>query len=226
MGEMLVEGQQGQSSASTDDQDVKSARQFCRRILLFTLAALVVREILAGRTVLLTELPIPIKWASYLVGLALGGILARKLITIAKSQDQIFKGAIVAVALIPLSVVTSSYLGRWIFEVAAFANSTVPKHDMEVRIMEILPKGRSWGYRAQAMAYPDSREIDIFVTGRLYDRLIAIRPPLWRRTYFQQEFCFTLPVERGRWRAVRADVPALWDDGLHDYHKCYRPTVY
>ena len=120
--------------------------------------------------------------------------------------------------LIPISILLCSYLGRWVFELAAFADVSSATHELEARISEVN-RGKPPAH-ASVIALPDGRDVDVLITDDLYHRLAAIRPPLWSLSAADKHFCLTLQAQHGHWAAVRAIVPALWDDGLNDYHDC------
>jgi hypothetical protein len=192
-----------------------------RAIALLTLALVILRESIGARTVLITRLPIALDLAFHAFGLVIGGIMVfvivnRKRATTVSPMKVIF----IAVTGPCLLSFCYAYLGRWGFEIAAFANVHAESHITELRITDVLIKSRSAGYRANAMASPKAREIEIFVTQELHARLIAAQPRLWTRAYSEQEFCISLPIEQGRWGATRAHVPALWDKGVSVFRKC------
>jgi len=180
--------------------------------------AVVARETLGGRTVLLTEMPTPIKYVACLAGLVLGCVVGTKLFQKGVKISGKFKATYVAIAVIALGVVTFSYLARWAFEIASFADLQAETQPTQVKIMEV--RGGKSGTFAEVRAFPDSREIDVSITNNLWAELASIRPPLWSRAYSDENFCLKLPLQHGRWGAVRAFVPALWDDGLNDYEYC------
>lgn len=216
-----MECEQVQPSAATDDKAVKSARRFFEWTLGLPLTAVVARETLGGRTVLLTEMPTPLKWVAYLAGFAFGCVVAQILVQRGVKTVGRFKAIYAAIALIALSIVTSSYLGRWVFEMASFADVGTNKRATQVKIMEV--RGGKSGTFAKAMIFPDGRAVDVPITNDLYADLAAIRPPLWSRTYLEEQFCLTMPLQHGRWGAIRAYIPARWDDGLSHFEKCHGP---
>jgi hypothetical protein len=159
-----------------------------------------------------------------LAGLILGGILAYLIIKFGIGSERPFRTIFGAIAGIPLSILACSYLSRFAFELAAFIGLGAQKQNEEVRIVDVMTKGKSWGYRAEAQAFPDGRTVYVFVTAEMYDQLQSTRPPLWCQAYSDDKLCFTLPVEHGRWGAIRAEVPALWDGGLSEYQQCRTPA--
>ncbi|WP_219892914.1 hypothetical protein [Aquisediminimonas profunda] len=216
-----MECEQAQFSNSTDDEDQeKSARRFVGWAMGLPFVAFVARETFGGRTTLLTELPTPLQWVACLAGLALGGVVAQILAQRSAKTFGRSKAIFAAISLIALSVVTFSYLGRWAFELASFANLETEIQSAQVRIMGVRT-GKS-GTFAAARLFPDGREVDVPITNELYADLAATRPPLWSKTYSEELFCLTLPQQNGRWGAIRAYVPARWDDGLSHFEDCHR----
>lgn len=211
----------GKSPSSGEQSYVRSTKGSLRLIILSTLFAVLMREIVAARTVLLTEIPLTLKLVFGAIGFAIGCVLSWQMSKQGGGLDRpSLKNAILKIFFPVLGIFTYTYLGRWMFEIFAFANTPLSQSAAEIRITDAVPKGKSWGYRLDGMAFEDGREIEIFVTRDLHDRMEAIQPRLWTRPYVEQQFCITLQVDQGRWGALRAHVPALWDDAVSAYSRC------
>ncbi|MGC6329976.1 hypothetical protein [Rhizorhabdus sp. FW153] len=200
-----------------EEAALRSVRRRGRWIILAMLGGVVARETLSGHTVLLTQVPEVVRWLSYACGLLLGGIIVRLKLLLAPTGPVVKRYAAL-IAAIALSIVTCSYLGRWVFELSAFSVMPIRTHEIEAKISHVT--GGKSRPRASLIAVPGGREADAFITNDLYYRLGAIRPPLWSLSDSDKHFCVTLRAQQGRWAAVRAEVPALWDDGLDSYHNC------
>lgn len=146
--------------------------------------------------------------------------MAWQILSLSVLNQSKFKKYFVAFMIVPLSMITFSYLGRWLYELAAFTNVEPDSNLTQVKVMDAALKSRSAGYRLSAKTSPEGREFTVFVTDRVHSEIAAIRPPLWKVDYEDQPFCLELPLEQGRWGAVRALVPAVWDSGVDAYRIC------
>lgn len=187
-----------------------------RWVVLVMLGTALAGPMLSARTTLLTETPEFIHWPSYLAGLFLGGLFARLLIALPSTQPWKKPFAIVGVSII--LTVACSFLGRLAFEIAAFANEPGLTYELEAPISGVQA-GRSRP-RAYVVALPSGGEIDILISNDVYEQLASIRPPLWSLPPTKEPFCLTLKAQRGRWGAVRALVPAIWEHGVDRFHIC------
>lgn len=206
-----------QPDARTKDR--RDARRFVAWTVPPLLSIVVARETIGGETVLLDALPLTLQVICYALGSLLGCALAWIFWTLRRvSGASIAKTVIASIGVIPMAIITSTYVGRWAFEIASFADAPAYSHRADLKIMGVR-SGKS-GTFVQLRSSADSREIDAKITGDLYNELAAIRPPLWSMDFSKEPFCMTLDVEHGRWKSVRARVPARWQSGLGNYHVC------
>lgn len=217
-----MNGRYGRGMAQTsslDPDERKSVLRFFAWTMLLPLLLVVARETVGGHTVLLRPVPQWVSMLCYAIGLLVGLLLARKFWVIRNAVPQsTAKVAFVSAVMVPLAVVTATYLGRWAFELAAFTGGATDRHKIELRIMGILD-GKS-GKFVYLRSSATDREIRVKITKTLYVELAAIRPPLWSLRFASEPYCIALESEFGRWGAQRARVPASWDAGLTDYHTC------
>ncbi len=213
----------GESGAYIDNLGTqKASRRSPSWTVLILLALIFLREIFDGGTVLLRQEPEYLRLISYAAGFILGISVGRKVWiltnTAPMSKLKIVKEAFYFTACVVFGVVIASYLGRWAFELAAFSGHESVSRPIELRITGLV-SGKS-GTSVHLMSSADGREITVRATSGLFDDLVVIRPPLSLWKFDNQPYCITLRSEIGRWHALRAHVPKLWQKGLNEYHLC------
>lgn len=204
------------------DQRAKYAGRFLGWTIGLPFAAVVARETIGGRTVLLTVSPTSVQLTAYLAGLALGSCVARRIIQNSTTKYSGLKRYYVSGLVIVLGIVTISYLGRWFYEIASFARVGTETQVSKVKIVGL--QGGKSGTFATVRLSPESRDVKIAIRHDLDAKLSAIRPPLWSVRYADVKLCLSLPLQRGRWDTIRAYVPARWDEGLSRIESCDDPT--
>lgn len=188
-------------------------------LIVLPLALVIGREELAD-TALLTHVPVLWIGPCYAVG-ALMAILLYRNWRKTKHAAAIssFKRVSTGLSLLVLGIATSAYLGRWAFELAAFAGT-----NGTVRLAEAKLMGTTGGARSkegmEVMAVSGGRRVTLWISPALRNELVAIRPPLWRMGFAEAPFCVTLPIEAGRWDTLRAHVPTRSEVWTSGYHKC------
>lgn len=202
------------------EEELRLGRKYIAWPLLCVLGLLFLREAISARTVLVNHVPIVWAWAACTMGLIFGLAVAFQSLSRPLPGQSKMKRALVAVYIVPMLVFAASYLGRWIFEIAAFVGTDANTKSAQVKIMQANIKSRSAGYRVTVKAIPDGREFNVFVIEQINREIGAIRPPLWRLDYADQKYCVSLPLEYGRWGVIRAQVPALWDEPIDTYVQC------
>lgn len=206
------------ASAHVDDTQIKSTRRFFAWTLGLPFLGFVARETLGAKTVLLTNMPTSYQWVAYSIGLLVGIAAARVVWREGVKTASRFRTAYAAITLIVLSVVTASYLGRWAYEIAAFVNLDSQARAGQVKIMQV--RSAKSGAFAEVKISSLDRAADVQIANDLYADLAAIRPPLWSKTYDEESVCLTLPLQNGRWGAIRAFIPARWENGLNQDSEC------
>jgi hypothetical protein len=202
------------------DEELRLGRKYIAWPLLCVLGLLFLREATSARTVLVSHVPIAWTWAACTMGLIFGLAVAFQFLSLPLKGLSKMKRALVAVHIVPMLVFATSYLGRWIYEIAAFVGSDTKTKSAQVKIMQANISSRSAGHRVIVKAIPDGREFNVFVIEQINREMGAIRPPLWRLDYAEQKYCVSLPLEYGRWGVIRAQVPAMWDEPIDTYVQC------
>ncbi len=208
-----------EQSANPDSADWRSARRYVVWMIMLPLCLVVARDTIGGDTVLLREAPVSVTYVSYAAGLLIGFVLARMFWTMRRAPGRSISQVIVSsIFIVPLAIVTTTYLGRWAFEVAAFSGAHRVSQQIELKIVGV--RGGKSGTFVNLRSAAADREIDAKITSELYSELAAIRPPLWSLEYAEEPFCMALIGEYGRWGAARAYVPVRWKTGLSAFHVC------
>ncbi len=169
---------------------------------------------------LIDHMPLP--W--YVVGTTLGVLAAVWLdVLMARGKASLneLNDLKLAAALLMLPVfggVLGSYYARLAFEVIAFAGHA-PKTVKISAAVTSVSNGRG-GPRGYVLPYPGARELQVDVTGDLYDQFDPYRQP--------GRDCLILDIEIGRGGVKRTMLPAMFDPsfGTEHWQQCagYQPA--
>ncbi len=188
-------------------------------LIVLALALVIAREELAD-TALLTHVPVLLIGPCYAVGAFLPILLYRNWRKTKQAAAlSSFKRVSTGLSLLVTGIATSAYFGRWAFELAAFAGTNGTVRLAEAKLMATTGGARSQE-GMEVMAVNGGRRVTLWISPALHNELVAIRPPLWRMDFAEAPFCVTLPIEAGRWGALRAHVPTRSEVWASGYHKC------
>jgi hypothetical protein len=155
---------------------------------------------------------VPILYAIVTGVLGFGGGLYAVVRLERRLETQGWRGYAAVVGLPLIAVFFASRLGRFAFEIAAFAGVAASASAVEAPFVG-MSSGKS-GPHGDVKIDPTSREIRVSVSGDLYARLDAHRYP--------GRDCITLTVQTGRFGVRRALIPAPLSGGLESerLHPC------
>jgi hypothetical protein len=184
---------------SEGDAELRRHRWILIGILLIGCVLLAEREL--NPYVLVTEVPAAIKIPSVLAGLILGVWLSMLVHRIGELRGkEMGLRAKIGVGLLPLLIApVGSYIGRRAFEIVAFSGDIArPTGAVEGAISS------SWRRRSKITVVidPSLRDLDIPVDYRADYSAIG-------------RFCILLPVEAGRYGAIRTRLPTLFEEPVH-----------
>jgi hypothetical protein len=194
------------------DQNGSRARKLYLGIVLTTISLVALREALSGRTVLASPAPFLVYIAAATVAIFILILIFLSMFRISKVIGSKRKLLVLILVSVPMLLLGCTYLARWFFELAAFAGRDRAAVIVEAPILYTSLRSRSLFPRVYVKPTPNGRTIDVRITRETWERL--------RSNGSATGSCIKLTLETGRWEAVRAVVPALWDNGMSKLRRC------
>jgi hypothetical protein len=186
-----------QNDQSQNAADIRRARIPILIVLVFGVGVLC--DSLVHSVDLVTPVPSRIKLPAILIGFGVGAWLAMQVRKLRRLRGQELQGRqLLGVIAIPFLIAPiGSYVGRRAYETAAFSGVLTSTGSIEGVISAIGSKRT----QVDLEFGPGYRDLWISTT--------------YRPTYSAiGKFCLNMPVERGKFGALRTRVPAFFDDSI------------